>query len=328
VSTASERGRLRHGRRSSEVRLLTAMASVGALRGVLTAIAPPNNSAPTGIYLAVAALAASMGLMVWFLPWRWCQHLALGTGVAILTSVVSFAHAIGATGASIGYVWITLYAAFFFERRTARVYVVAATTCFMVALALNPFPGSIAIGVPLVLTIIVVSEATNRLVHALHRAATTDALTGLLNRHGLFTATEHTLAQAERSGRPLAVLIIDLDGFKQINDDQGHAAGDRILEELARAWTPHLRRSDIVARFGGDEFVMVLPDTDATACVEMAQRLRNCSPIAWSYGLAVAGGGRSLDELLADADADLYRAKTLRQKLPKQRHTAAELSPS
>jgi diguanylate cyclase (GGDEF)-like protein len=278
------------------------------------------------VYLAAAALAATLGWMVWLLPWRWCQHLALITGVGILTAVVSLAHAIGATGASIGYVWITLYAAFFFERRIARTYLVGAAACFVIALSANPFPGFVAIGLPLVLTIIVVSEATNRLVAALHRAATTDALTGLLNRHGLFTAAEHTLAQAVRARQPLTVMLVDLDGFKQINDEQGHAAGDDVLRSLARAWQPHLRHSDVVARVGGDEFVVVMPDTDPSAAVEMAQRLRACSPIAWSFGLSLAGHGRGLDELLADADADLYRAKTVRPALPRPRATAAEIS--
>jgi diguanylate cyclase (GGDEF)-like protein len=307
-------------RRSAEVWLLTAMTAVATLRGLLTAVAPPSPQTPVAVFLVVSCLAACLGLMVWFLPWRWCRHLTVMTGVVAVALVVSLAATgAGAIGASIGYVWLTLYAAFFFSRRAARAYAAAAVVAFAGAVTLNPFPGAVAVGVPLVLTIVLVSEATSRVLLALRKAATTDALTGLLNRHGLFAVVQPSFAQAMRTGRPLTVVVLDLDGFKLVNDREGHAAGDRVLVELATAWKPLLRVSDVVARIGGDEFVMVLPDTDAPAAREMMHRLHHLSPIAWSFGLATAQAGRTFENLLADADADLYRAKLTRSALPQPR---------
>lgn len=311
--------------------LLAALTLLACLRSGLVALDPPSPDTPIGSYFAVAAAAATLGLMVWLLPWRWCVHVTLIAGVGAVAFVVAVAASgTGAASISIGYVWIVLYSAFFFSRRVAHAYVAASIGSYAVALSLNPFPGFLAASVPLSLTVIAVAEVTNRVVGALQRAAATDSLTGLLNRHGLFAAAAHALAQARRSGRPLTVVIVDLNGFKLVNDRQGHAAGDRILSTLARAWRPVLRDSDVVARYGGDEFVLVLPDTDRSGALETMQRLRSHSPIAWSFGLAVATPDRGLDDLLADADADLYRAKSSRVSAPspsgvleKTRHGAA-----
>jgi diguanylate cyclase (GGDEF)-like protein len=304
------------------------MTAAAGLRGVLTAISPPSPETPVGPFLAISAVAAALGLLVWFLRRSWCRHLTLLTGILAVTYVVSrAATGTGASGASIGFVWVTLYAAFFFSRRIARAYTAAAVACFACAIGINPFPGALAVGVPLVLTIVVVSEATSRVVLALRRAATTDPLTDLLNRNGLFSVVQPTLAQAVRTGRPITVVVIDLDGFKLVNDREGHAAGDQVLVDLSQAWKPLLRRSDVVARFGGDEFVMVLPETDGAAAVEMMQRLHALSPIAWSFGLVTARTGRTFEELLGDADADLYRAKLSRSPLPQPRNASDKVSP-
>ena len=98
--------------------------------------------------------------------------------------------------------------------------------------------------------------------HARLRAdAHTDGLTGLLNRTGFIAAAARQRAMARRRGEPLALVVIDLDDFKRVNDRDGHAAGDRLLVELARAWTASLRPGDLLARFGGDEFVLLVAGT-------------------------------------------------------------------
>ena len=320
---------LRHGSRSVEVKLLTAMALVAGARGVLALIWPLAPDAPTQRNITAAAVAVFVGTLVWIVAAPWVEHAALLTGLTLATLIVASARtSTGALAVSLGFVWITLFAAFFFSSRVSRRYLVASTVALGTAMAINPFPGAVAAEVPLMLTLVVVSVATSRLVKALQDAASTDALTGLLNRHGLRIAAPAVLAQAQRTGRPLTVLLLDLDGFKQVNDEGGHAAGDQLLVDLARGWRPLLRRSDVVARLGGDEFLLLLPETDPSEAVELAQRLRQGSPIGWSYGLATAGGDQDLDELVIAADADLYRAKLRRPQIPTQRVAgeAADLS--
>ena len=104
--------------------------------------------------------------------------------------------------------------------------------------------------------------------------AVTDPLTGLLNRSHLVAAVEEHMAAAERGDRPLSCLMIDLDHFKSVNDTHGHAAGDAVLCESARRFARTVRRSDVLIRYGGEEFVALLPDTDTIGAVTIAARLR------------------------------------------------------
>lgn len=312
-------------RRPPQTWLLTMMALVAALRGALAVADPLSPRGSTGAYLVIALLAAGLALLVWWAPWRWCLHLALLSGVGAVAFVVAVAaNVTGAAASSIGYVWIALYAAFFFSRRVTRAYVVACLGSYAVALSFNAFPGAVSVSVPLSLTVIAVAEVTNRVVRALQHAATTDPLTGLLNRQGLEAAATSLLAQAQRSRCAVSVVIVDLNGFKLVNDTHGHAAGDGVLADLARGWQPVLRAADIVARYGGDEFVLVLPDTDRPAALLLLRRLHAHSSVDWSFGLAVASGDHGLQELLTEADADLYHAKRNRNRHEAKRRPDAE----
>jgi diguanylate cyclase (GGDEF)-like protein len=159
---------------------------------------------------------------------------------------------------------------------------------------------------------------------ALTVQATHDALTGLPNRTLLIDRIEQALAQAKRSGRCIALLFVDLDRFKHVNDTQGHAAGDTLLRNVADKLVAILRPMDTVARIGGDEFVVLAPDIDSHVhAVDMGARLivelmRRPTPaaeaarLAASVGIAVSVGGRATAEsLLREADAAMYQAKSL-----------------
>ena len=154
--------------------------------------------------------------------------------------------------------------------------------------------------------------------------ARADAKTGLLNAATWEREAEAEVARAVRTSSPLAVALLDLDRFKQINDTYGHLVGDEVLRSIADAMTGVLRKYDLAGRFGGEEFVMLLPQTRAVDALRIAERVRahiarlpiaapGGEPVTVTVSIGVAaldaGSSRELTELLAAADAALYRAK-------------------
>jgi two-component system, cell cycle response regulator len=156
---------------------------------------------------------------------------------------------------------------------------------------------------------------------ALVEHATRDSLTGLLNRREIERQAEAQVAHAQRHHRPLCVLLIDLDHFKQVNDLHGHGAGDAVLRETAARMGCVCRRSDSVGRYGGEEFLIILPETDARRACTVADKLRLalCATavetdaaaiaITASIGVAQWEQGTRARDLIARADQALYAAK-------------------
>ncbi|MCY1332227.1 diguanylate cyclase (GGDEF) domain protein [compost metagenome] len=147
-----------------------------------------------------------------------------------------------------------------------------------------------------------------------------DDLTGVLNRRAVLHAGNIELRNRRGSGQPLSLLLMDIDHFKRINDQHGHLVGDRVLAHFAQTVGRALRHTDYLGRFGGEEFVVLLPHTGAEAAFAVAERVRQAveqqSALAGqaactaSLGLAsIEAGEATLDELLARADSALYRAK-------------------
>jgi diguanylate cyclase (GGDEF)-like protein len=159
---------------------------------------------------------------------------------------------------------------------------------------------------------------------ALTQQATHDALTGLPNRGLLVDRIEQVLAHAKRSGRCTAVMFVDLDRFKQVNDTQGHAAGDAVLQQMADSLSGFVRPMDTVARLGGDEFVVLAPelashmaagDLGARLISDLARRsdeAQGSDAVTASIGIAVSERGRgTAEKLLKEADTAMYKAKSL-----------------
>jgi two-component system cell cycle response regulator len=158
---------------------------------------------------------------------------------------------------------------------------------------------------------------------ALREQATTDALTGVANRRTILETLGRELERARRAGTSCAVVFADLDHFKRVNDVHGHAAGDAVLRHAASTMRSTLRPYDLLGRYGGEEFVVVLPGCDVAGARAVAERLRASVaasaavvgeaslPVTCSLGVAVASdpGGGDRDRLLSAADAALYRAK-------------------
>ena len=152
----------------------------------------------------------------------------------------------------------------------------------------------------------------------LSRMATTDGLTGLANRRHLDETLARAVANADRGGRPLSVLLLDVDHFKSYNDTFGHPAGDRVLKGVAGQLQAVLRSGDLPARFGGEEFIAVLPGADAAQATRVAERLRRAieeaswpgRPVTASLGVATLGPATSdAASLVAAADRALYDSK-------------------
>lgn len=157
------------------------------------------------------------------------------------------------------------------------------------------------------------------------RLALTDELTGVLNRRAFLDRAEQELARARRTGRPLGILMADIDHFKVINDTHGHATGDAALKRFTASFKVNLRVSDVFGRLGGEEFAILLPETDRAGCVITAERLRRAverleleidgTKITFtaSFGVASftlgAGTADTVAAALLRADQALYRAK-------------------
>jgi two-component system cell cycle response regulator len=154
----------------------------------------------------------------------------------------------------------------------------------------------------------------------LERRSLLDPLTGVLNRRGIAAELNRELHRARRSGAHLSVLMVDVDHFKALNDTHGHQAGDTVLRHVAGALVAAVRVADQVGRYGGDEFLVVLPDTDLEAATALATRLHAvrlprlalCGAeleVTASIGAATLLGDDTVDSLVERADRQMYRVK-------------------
>lgn len=162
-----------------------------------------------------------------------------------------------------------------------------------------------------------------KLQRKLSQAATHDALTGLPNRRAADDFMAHEALLAQRRGAPLSALMVDIDFFKRVNDQHGHAAGDHVLQTLAQLLKRRARASDLVARWGGEEFLVLLPDTSPEGAQQVGEQLRlavqeapfrwqdTAIPVTVSIGAATwRSGPFHANALIASADGALYQAKS------------------
>jgi diguanylate cyclase (GGDEF)-like protein len=151
----------------------------------------------------------------------------------------------------------------------------------------------------------------------LQQYALTDSLTNLPNRRAFQTACEREFAPGDGDGRPMSLIVLDIDCFKQINDKHGHDAGDRVLQQIAQVVRSVVQPSDFPVRWGGDEFAVLLPDSPLSQARAMAEKIRHAvesfpfdvGPVTVSLGTALLSSDRSVHSLFQRADRALYEAK-------------------
>jgi diguanylate cyclase (GGDEF)-like protein len=293
--------------------LLSLLYGVSGLFSLLAAAWPVSAQSPVilGIVFGVVGLAGAG-----FLWWRGARL----TDAEVIGAILLGGGLVGALASqsmtrvgviALGPVVITLclYAGWFLPLPHARLYAGLVIAMASLGVMLAQPDHLLVFWLIAVVAAVALTEVQARLAEGLRHAATTDPLTGLVNRRAWEAEAGRVLAHAVRTGEPLTVALIDLDYFKEVNDRSGHEAGDLLLRELAHRWSDEMRQSDVLGRYGGDEFVICLPGTDAAGALEILGRLEACHPFSWSVGTATAVDGDTLASMLSRADAELYQHK-------------------
>ncbi|MGQ7298128.1 diguanylate cyclase [Quadrisphaera sp. KR29] len=302
----------------AHVRSLALVYALGGLLCLASAAAPLSPQTPVGLLRTLGLTGVAVAPLVLVLGRRWplaVVHVAL----AALSGLVGLVAArsvtpVGVVGLGPVVIAASSCAAHALGAAAGRAHVLGLLAASSTGAALSPAGTPALPWLVVVLTAVAAYEVQGLLVRRLRAAAEADPLTGAANRRSWQQRTTQDLVRTRRRGQPLTVVIIDLDGFKDVNDSLGHAAGDALLQELAAAWQQQLRRGDLLGRHGGDEFVLSLPGAGAGEVSGLLARLRACHPMTWSAGAATSRGDLELPALLARADADLYAHKRARHR--------------
>jgi diguanylate cyclase (GGDEF)-like protein len=306
---------MRAGRPARTV-LLAVLYAVSGLLCAFGALMPLARTSPITLLWALAATGVAGAAAIWTAGPRLPEPAVHGAVLleTVLLGVLAWrsATAVGIVGLGPIVIAIGLYVAQFFSLRDARLHVGALIASFSLgSLAAAPH-GFLVPWVTLTVATALLTELQGRVAAQLRSAAATDPLTGVANRRAWEDEAERHLARAVRTGEPLTFVLLDLDNFKEVNDRLGHSAGDALLRDLASEWSNRLRKADLLGRYGGDEFVLCLPATDADGTQEILERLQAGHPFAWSAGVAEANTEDTLASVLGRADEELYRQKRSR----------------
>ena len=311
-------------------RTFTYLFGLGATLLLVTLALPHSADRDTAglVITGIAAYLAALGFLVLFdrLPlWFYEATPLLGT------ILVSLAVYFGGTGASAAYAsyyfWVVLAACYFLRPTVAATHLALASAGYAIALLasaeveVRALKWAVTTGSLFAVGILMTAlrGQVEGILAELGAAARTDPLTGLANRRELEGRFAGELERSTRGGRPLAIVVLDLDWFKEYNDRFGHAAGDDALVQLGEALRRATRTSDVVARLGGEEFAVLAPETDEDEAYQLAERLR--AEVRATFGrqqekMTVSCGaavfpvhGVTTGELLHAADRALYEAK-------------------
>jgi diguanylate cyclase (GGDEF)-like protein len=275
-------------------------------------------------FLVAAVLIAGYDrLPMWFLK------LAPGLGTALVATVVGFAGPSASSAYAMYLAWVVIAAGCFFSVRLTLAHALGAIVAYAIAMKVTGYQG--LFGLQLAMTAGTGAVAAGvmcglvgqlrEVMAKLESAARTDPLTGVLNRRALADEFERELIRARRVECTLGLVMLDLDHFKRYNDEWGHPEGDEALRRAATAIEHSTRGIDTVARLGGEEFAIIVPEADAAGALVLAERVRRAVELEFSgeqprltvsCGVAVfPADGLERGNLLAAADRALYEAKSL-----------------
>ena len=293
-------------------RILATLYAFGGVAGlaIITGVEPGVRRWVL-VAMACTSLVAAAAVGRWGGGWpRRAFHIAVASATLLISAAALVAPDPVSSLAVAGLIaFVVLDAHFFFSQRQARVHLVIAATGITGAVLLSGVPVGAALGLDVVLVGIGVVVA--RLV-VLASSASRDPLTDLLNRRGFDQALHEQMTRAARSGRPLSAVLIDVDHFKAVNDSHGHEEGDRVLCRVAKTWNGRVPAGAVLARHGGDEFSLLLPDMPGEAALALVRRV--CAldtTVSLSCGVAEYRRGDSASQLMRSADRALYDAKIL-----------------
>jgi len=295
--------------------IVIALLGTGGM--LLVSVLPVSDRQPSDLLRMLAACDALIAIALFAagprLP-RVGLHAGIAAFVAVVTVLSMNANTLaGFISAARAFQWMAIYAALFLSVREARRHALVITAGCLTAGVAAGVHGAVVQAAIICATVWVATLLLSALVARLRTQADTDHLTGLLNRTGFAAVADREHALAGRTGAPLTVAVIDLDGFKHVNDAHGHAAGDRMLAELAAAWRASLRPGDVLARHGGDEFVVMFPATAERDAAQPLSRMHDAHPAEWSAGVVEWRREETLEACIGRADARLYEAKAARR---------------
>lgn len=303
----------------SEVRLLGRVLLIVGAVSLTTALFPFSSTAPVEVAASAGAVALLLGAALLRRAERtpaWITHAVLVLATLAMSGCVAVSTTPAGTAVTAtSFIWVALY--------TASVHEMPAVIGHLMLIATALPPGLLLAGAQspgqtwffLMATTTGVALVLNSKTRQLRSDATLDALTGALSRRAFGEVAGIAAAAAARTGEPVSLALVDLDKFKQINDEGGHAAGDEVLVRLAQAWRSSLRRGDALGRLGGDEFALLLRNTTAAQAETLLERLRHeDQPCDWSSGVA-QWERDPYASWLARADSALYEQKVARSTL-------------
>lgn len=311
-------------------RILTYLFGFGSLLMLLTVLLPGAEGRDSQALASVAvfSLLMSAGILVAFdrLP-LWFLRGAPAIGTLLVALAINFAGSEASAAYALYMAWVVIAASLFLDARLTLAHGAIAVGAYATVLGLDEAPDGLDLlrlamtaGTVLAVALVVngVASQIRAVLSRFDEAARTDSLTELLNRRGFDEAFQSELSRAARAGSGVGVVMLDLDGFKAFNDRNGHPAGDIALKRVARALVRTNRAVDRIARVGGEEFMVLAPDSATPGTLALAERLRRAIEIEFSGQDALTASigvasfpshGVEPESLIAAADGAMYEAK-------------------